>query len=140
MRPVTVGKRYQVATSPHASSIRAATRPPCASPGPPWWRSSKENVVSYRSEPSASGCGSRNPIGLSPQPKHAGSWCGGILTLLERGLTPFRARRRSVSQGRGQTPSRKRDDLSSWLGPLAHAAALEMGLEEVLRAGRGHRG
>jgi hypothetical protein len=43
---VTVGKRYQVATSPHASSMSAATIPPWARPGPPWWRSSKEKVVS----------------------------------------------------------------------------------------------
>ena len=46
MRPVTVGKRYHVATSPHASSISAATMPPCASPGPPWWRASNVKVVS----------------------------------------------------------------------------------------------
>ena len=39
---VTVGKRYQVASRPHASSSAAETRPPWTRPGPPWWRSSNE--------------------------------------------------------------------------------------------------
>ena len=51
MRAVTVGKRYQVASRPHASSSAAATSPPCTSPGPAWWRSSNEDRASYVSAP-----------------------------------------------------------------------------------------
>ena len=63
--------------------------------GPPWCRSSNENVVSYRSTPSRSGCGRWKPIGLSPHPKQAGSCCGGTFTLLFRGLSPSRKCQRS---------------------------------------------
>src|SRR6478735_10732402 len=86
MRAVTDGNAYQVARRPTASSSAAATSPPWAMPGPPWWRSSNWKYASYSDSPSARGDGSLSPIGLSPQPQQAGSWCGGIFMphILER--------------------------------------------------------
>src|ERR671934_545329 len=79
MRTVTAGNAYQVASRPTASSRAPATRPPCTIPGPPWCRSSNSKYASYSVRPSSTGTGRCSPLGLSPQPQHAGSWCGGIL-------------------------------------------------------------
>ena len=44
-----------MASSPAASSSAAETMPPCAMPGPPWWRSSKLKYASYSVRPGAAG-------------------------------------------------------------------------------------
>src|SRR5262249_55956068 len=52
-RPVTVGKRYQVASRPQASSRAAATRPPWTSPGPAWCWAVNSSRTRTRSGPRA---------------------------------------------------------------------------------------
>src|SRR4029453_6755716 len=134
-RAVTEGNRYQVASRPQASSSAAATRPPWAKPGPAWCSSRNENVASYSVSPSLSGVGSRIPVGFSPHPQQAGSWCGGMFTLLVRDLVPLTARQDGGSW-RNVGPPRR---FLTGPGPgSAETAAFEVGFEEVLRARSGH--
>src|SRR2546430_1069905 len=87
--------------------------------------------ASYSSSPSTSGRGRRRPVGLSPQPQQAGSWCGGIRTaLIPTGLkTP-----------RSDPSCKKSVTLRPQVSASAEPAALVVRPEEVLTPRGRHRG
>src|SRR5215213_2131517 len=134
MRAVTVGKRYQLASRPHASSSAAATTPPWTKPGPAWWCAPNATYASYSSASSAAGNGRWRPDSFSPQPKQPGSWCGGIAEVVtnswRRRFPPVRLASIRSQRGGGWWPRAR----------SPQAAELVVGAEEVLRPGGRHRG
>ncbi len=69
-RPVTAMTRSSQLSEPSVSSSAAASTPPCASPGAPWWAVCTVNSA-VTLTPSPARVARCSPCGWdSPQPKH----------------------------------------------------------------------